>query len=216
MKNVREWRPHVTSEILGPQGVVIDEAVLEAIREFCRLSWIWRETLATFATVSGTAEYILVMPEHASLEGVRRMRHSGGGAILPKSDEELERYYGVGWEDETAATPEFFNRPLPGRVLLVPIPSSAVTVTVKAYLKPSQTATEVPGFFLTDLRKSIIQGVLGLLFMQTGTPWYDPRKGQFEERRFKESAGKARVVAEQDGSDEIMVIRQPRFGGLPR
>lgn len=103
--NICTWRSRILRNVPQCPTPIIDETVLDVLRDFCEETKIWTEQLTVIQLVAYTSEYTLsstngdiVSITHAEIDN---------SAISPTSEKWLDEH-DLSWRDKTAATPTHY------------------------------------------------------------------------------------------------------------
>lgn len=184
MAALTAFSKHVQLEVPGCPQPVVNEAVLRACIEFCERTAIIEEK-TTVDIVVDTAEYT---PSFASgmvahrLVDVKR----DGTPLRRSSTEKLDSI-----QEDAVGEPSLYYLSGAGDIVFAPIPDAVETLDVKAVVKPSHDATEVPDALANHWMLVIAAGAKALLFSQKNTAWYDPNEAAAKARDFSQGIDKA-------------------------
>jgi hypothetical protein len=173
---VREVMPHV------PQcpEFSAEVQVLEAARDFCRRSRIWRqENTLLVTTVADQAEYDLDLPDAAELASLASawVGDQEADIELPGEGDDIEpgtsgTEWKVGVVDHDT-------------IRLTPAPDTAgIVVSGTAIFAPAEDATTVPDFLYRRWKRAIVHGAIAALQSEAGKPWSNPGAVLFHQGKF--------------------------------
>ena len=182
-KTILSWRTEVEYYVKGPAGALVDWAVLEALRDFCYHTGLWRYTLTRISITANTAEYAFTALETDGknvLDAIIWAKYKATGddddqffdlELLEFDNEELSRR--GAWEFEESTSPSGIMVTPAKLFRLYPIPTVASTsgLYIKVQVKPATDATTVPLFFFDDYHKGITHGAVSILQNMTNKPW---------------------------------------------
>jgi len=166
---------------------LLEQAVVDAAIVFCEDSLAMQETLDSFPTVSGVAEYALDTPAYCSVERILTVHLNSSRVNLFPADAAPH----PGADAPSGA----YTKRVDGELLLVlvPTPSKAETVYVKAVLRPIRGAK----FLLDDLfelwMEPIVLGAYASLAAIPGQPFTEPLGASRASARFMSLSRQARV-----------------------
>jgi hypothetical protein len=182
----------------GAMEPIVERAVLDAVRKFCRLARVIEETLAdiavtsanhTYALASAVADDEVVLVQRALLDG---------RALTPATPGDLAGEY-ENWEGETGP-PRFYTQPTEGSIRLVPKPDSSGTLVVTAVTAPKITATTVNDVMLDKWREAVECGARAYLYGIPNQPFSSDEKAEYYAQKFMQKVGAAGFVAAKGNS----------------
>lgn len=175
MSALAEFHDLLMPELPGCPVAMVNLHLRDTIREFCRKTSSWRQTLTAIDTVDGQASYSLDLPASAQLVRVTQLDVH---AVLlwrsteedkPGSEELVPKY--------RITEPPFTLDANLGQLTLASkeIPTAAVTggLVVQAALAPTKDAATVPDFLLGQYSDGIRYGTLSRLMVMAKKPWQD-------------------------------------------
>ena len=188
------WFGEVLNDVPGvPQNVAFN-AIRNAAIEFCEKSWVYRVTLDPIDIVADTAEYALSPGAGLKPAKVIRAWHDDV-EIFPQTTQELSLRYAQ-WTTEEG-TPQWFTQRKPESVILVPIPTAALTdgLDIELAIKPARSSTGILDEIYEKYLEEIAYGAKFKLFAMKSKPWSDATLAAGWRAAFDEACGTARVTA---------------------
>jgi hypothetical protein len=198
--NVSSWRTEIAYYVKGPDNTLIDWAVVEALRDFCRHTGLWRYTLDAINTVDGTATYSFddVAIDGANvLDAIVWAKYKAPDADGNEQDD--DQYYDLtiiegDWEEKLAYGAWQYEESKSPRAIMIdhntggsdgsrtasekvfrlyPIPDENSTdgLLIRVQVKPAIGATTVPGIFWNDYHKAITHEAVSILQNMSNKPW---------------------------------------------
>ncbi len=169
--NISSWRPRILRNVSKCPVSIIDETVLDILRDFCEHTKIWTEQLPVIELVAYTSEYALtsangdiVRPpgwetpaqEPTSANGdIVGITHAeiDNTPILPISERILDEK-DSGWRDKTAVTPTHYLMDHDRTIRLVYMPNedstAHFTLSDLTFDATSNTIASTAGGFTTN------------------------------------------------------------------
>ncbi len=173
-------RPKVQPHVLGCPQVMIDDAILQTVIEFCNRSRAYRFTPAQITVVAGTANYAVSdLPTNTAIAWLLAAELDEVPIDTPDSGS-----IPVLWETEEGS-PSAAVVVSDTQVGLRKVPDEAGTLDMRLALRPSQSATAYPDEFHNLYQDQIAAGVLAKLYAQPRKEWSTPElvedcRSQFE------------------------------------
>jgi hypothetical protein len=204
MAALADFSKHVLIEVpMCPQPVV-NEAVLRACIEFCERTALFDEKTVV-ETEAGDDMYALAF--NSGLVAHRVLYVKRGDSPLSRSSRDLAD--GAAGDLGATGAPTMYYLNASDMLVLAPVPDSVETLTVKAIVKPAQTATAVPDSLAAHWMLGIAAGAKAFLFSQKGTAWYDPEASLTKASQFSQAIDKAitQQRAGRSGTQSRVVMR---------
>jgi hypothetical protein len=189
------WAQEVYSHIMGVPEPAIQDAGVNAARQFCEKTLLWTTELDRISVVADQRAYTITIPPalNGELVEVGNVRYKQNAQTddqfvpldpITEVAMDLDQYqYNTSrgaWKFQTAETPRahYMDPALPTTMYLWRIPTVASTegLLVRVCLKPTKTATSVADFLYTLHYDAILLGILAELYGRNTMPWADPRK----------------------------------------
>ncbi len=122
--NISSWRPRILRNVSKCPASIIDETVLDILRDFCEHTKIWTEKLPVIELVAYTSEYALTSA-NGDIVGITHAEIDNT-PILPISERILDEK-DSGWRDKTAVTPTHYLMDHDRTIRLVYMPNEDST-----------------------------------------------------------------------------------------
>lgn len=148
----------VASKVPNAPLNVVQQAIVRAVRDFCRRTLWWEETIAPISTVANQSTYALTEASGQEIIRVKsaRLALGAGKDLEPATWQQLKERYG----DYSAlfGTPDYFIQPTRTTLRLVLTPNFGGTgnVTMTAAIQPSLDAADLDRDDLYAEHESII------------------------------------------------------------
>lgn len=179
----KSFRPLVARHLPRCPVFEIDDAVVEAGREFCREAHCWRQSgLSLLTTVAGQGAYVATLPTGAELLRVHAafIGEDEVDVGLPgEGDDEAPTLRRSRWRIEAAP---------PAGLLLSPLPAVAgvAVVGTLSYI-PTKTSTGLLDVIFDEHAYGIASGAVAMLAAQPGKDWSAPAIVTYHEGKFREA-----------------------------
>lgn len=122
--NISSWRSRILRNVSKCPVSIIDETVLDILRDFCEHTKIWTEQLTVIELVAYTSEYALTSA-NGDIAGITHAEIDNT-PILPISERILDEK-DSGWRDKTAVTPTHYLMDHDRTIRLVYMPNEDST-----------------------------------------------------------------------------------------
>jgi hypothetical protein len=170
---------YVHDELPTVPRLTAERAVMDAVREFCSRSTVWREELAPIATQAGSTRYTAAMPAQAEFVALVSAKLDGKavGALVTRGEQ----------------------------VDISRAPSAAGTLVLEVALRPERSAQEFPDFLAARYGVEIAAGAKRNLVTMRGQSWSAPDAAGGYNAVFIAGASQARREVEFGGVGQSAV-----------
>lgn len=167
----------------------VDDALRQAAIEFCQYTLAWQRMLPDIVTQAGVASYALPLGVDDAVAKVLALSIGGtpGQLLAPQQLDHLDRIQGSPVAGYTADGVELTLHPVPAQ--------SGSVVSVRAALKPSQSAAGVDDVLHEQHAEAIAAGALKRLCQQPGRPYSNPGLAAANAEAFEAAKRAARLSA---------------------
>ena len=178
MKDLEDFLPFVMPWCRGASDLAAINAVRRAAQEFCTRATVWRVRIIDVPIGANNPLIDIPIPEGALLQELRYVDYMSG-AVDPDTPEN-RRAHCVD-DDSVGPVPRLWGTEIDvdGNVRLRILPKVPVDIPaalrIRAYLQPSDTATQLPDFMLTRFGQAIGNGAAKYLH-STKEDWADPKR----------------------------------------
>lgn len=204
MAAIETLLPRIRTRTPGAAEFLRTEELVTAVREFCRATRVWRETIQ-LSIEAGEQWYELVpMTPDAEVVGVYAATYHGC-ALQTAAPEQLPQREGP--------RPEAFWYAPPATLSLTPTPQldEVGAVVVTAYLQPTLDTLGVPDIVAQQWPEALVDGALAALLDIPGAPWENSNLSQRYRRNFE--AGMSRARTDADLNYRTWGLRTRSHGG---
>lgn len=205
--DLTDFIPDVSSYVKGAdkaenQAFLIAQT-LRTVRDFCKKTWIWRETLTKIDVVEDDGDYVLSpgtdncdSPEVHWLDWVKYKVDGQDDdqftylTAWNLETEEVDTSTGIsaGFVNTSGDAPQVFWMDPEDILNIRPTPNATAAGTanmqVKAILSPKLDATTVPTILYDDWIEAIAFGAAARIMKMAGKKWYNPELAKFYEREY--------------------------------
>lgn len=206
-----ELRPLIRLQVPGCPDPVIDMMVIEATRQLCRVTHIWRYELDALELDRDDDNVTLTPPEDSEILTVFSVEYDDDGALIPRTTRQLTRETAAWRED--VGNPSYFVYTPPATIRLVPLPSplrlSELIVTVS--LMPAVGSTAIDDRIATPYSEIIRTAAIGELMLVPNRPWTNAQLGAAYVQTV--AAATANIVEEGTDNGLRNLPRRVRYGG---
>jgi len=221
-KNIADWQTEIGYYVKGPSTTLMDWAALEALRDFCSHTGLWRYTLTPISIVADTAEYDFTDIDTDGknvLDALIWAKYKQNGddddqyvdlEIMEFDNEELNRR--AAWEFEESTTPFgiMVTNEKKFRVYPIPTVASVSGLYLKVQVKPATDATKVPLFLYDDYHKGITHGAVSILQNMTNKPWSNKDQAKDSWNQYRAIRENAKADRQYGRAARVLRVK-PRF-----
>jgi len=178
--NIRDFSRFVTSDVPKAPQSSVAVALVDALRDFCQKTYLWRRMSDWTDLLAGQSTYGFSSPDGTEMCGILHVDYRPSQTVQPyevreATEDELSARR-PGWRNETArALSQYISRE-PSIIQFVPYPSltdgdQLLAFRVEVAMSPTMSATEVPEFLLGNWGAVIGAGAKARLLAQQKQPW---------------------------------------------
>lgn len=199
--------PLILAEVPGCPLMTVKTALNRAAADFCTGSLAWQEDLDPIFVAAGIAEYDLDVPAGSQLVVIREGEVKlNGRKLLPiKAPAAID--------PAVTGLPSHYAQRDYGALLLYPKPTEAAgSLTVRAVLKPTLTATTLPDILIDRYYEAVTEGAKAFLKRMPNQPWTDPPGAATAYALHSRRTAEARVSAEMGLVAGSMQMKPRAYG----
>lgn len=213
----------VRIEAPGCPDVIIEDALIDAVQDFFRMSEAWRYTVPTLLDWT-TALTFPALTEGVEIPADTRVFRldvlkyaSDGTSLKPvpfSTRQQLDCEY-PDWEVRTGNSPQRWTNDAGGNEpRIIPIADADVNGSIQArvILVPLTTATTVEDFFYHEYHDAFRFGALARILKMPGRDWTNPQMAAFYRTQFDIEWKKAKSRAEAEYGQPVN--RVMAYGGI--
>ena len=191
------WFDYVIPDIPGITNTLAEQAIRNAVIDFCRRTLLYRKTLAAISIVGGTATYT-VTPDANTLVSDFLTVLVNGKPIDPQTEAWLDQEV-LNWRTTATGPAKAYISPANNQITLVPKPSESIAsgLVVAVAQRPTRASTECPDWLMEDYAEEIAHGAKARLFAMKRKPWSDPGLSKYHMGEFNAAIGIGAVRASQ-------------------
>jgi len=226
-KNFSDWRTEVAKYVKfqSTYNDTVDSEVKETIRDFCRDTGVWKQTLTRFSTVADTSTYTLTVPstdgaaEVCYIDSVKYKITDADDdqfkSLTPFTAEEADLHINGSWSFHEAPDPYKFYSNVDKALILYPIPTTAATdgVLVRVVTRPTDAATKCTDSIFIEYKRAIAKGAAAALMNMPNKPWSNAEMGQFYHEQYLSRRDEAYQLVKSGYSKSKQQVVIPWCGG---
>jgi hypothetical protein len=198
-KAFADWRTEVAKYVKFQStfNATVDAEVKETVRDFCRDTGIWKQTLTRVSVVADTATYTLSTDssngacEIAYIDDVKFKKTGADDdqfkTLTPFTRQEADNYDSGSWAFHTSNEPYKFYSNVSKQLILYPIPTVAATsgILPRVVVRPTDAATGCDPFIYVEFKKAIAVGAAAALMNMPNKPWSNAEMATFYGKQYK-------------------------------
>ena len=179
--------------------------ILRVLRDFCKHTWIWRETLDKISVLDTVSQYTMTpgvtncdVPDVHYVDWVKYKEDGNDDdqfVFLNPVNLESEEvvgggtHFSAGYVNSESPSPREFHVDPADKLNIYPIPNDVAAGTdnmqVKCILKPALTATTSPTFIYSEHEECIAYGVAARIMEMSGKKWYNAQLAEYYGTKYK-------------------------------
>ena len=194
MAKLTDLRPEVLPHVSGCPAVMVDDAILKTVIDFCNRSRAYRFSPDAIAVSSGVADYDPDLPNDSAIAWLL-------AATLDGSDLDVAQIgSALLIDDGSVGTPSKAIVVSDAEIGLRSAPSASGTLKLSLALRPSKTARTYPDELHVLYQEHIAAGVLAKLWSQPNQPWSSAGMVQDARERYESGISLAEYRADRSSS----------------
>jgi len=187
--------PEVLPAVPGCPQILAVDAIRKTAIDFCERGLAWLYNHDPLPSLANEGTYPFEPPTGSLVCEVRQAKYNNI-RLIPKTTEQLDEMY-QNWQTETGTQPAYYTQIDEDNIILVPMPSSAISdaLVMLVALKPTLDSTEVDDRIYQQHLIPISVGAKAKLMMMDGQPWTNEKKAAYLAGVYEEAVSKARYKA---------------------
>jgi len=188
-----QFFPEVLPYVPDVAEPVAENAIRQAVIEFCERTRFWQEDLDAVPVIAKEGIYEIDTDRGVKFVDVM-MGYYDDRLLIPKSAEELSNLFRRSDWRTLVADPYYVTRINPTEVQLVPRPAfRGSRLKIRAALAPTRDSTTVADAVYEEYLEVVAAGARARLYNTPKQPYFDRAVGQEYERRFRAGINEARI-----------------------
>lgn len=215
--------PKVRIEAPGVPEPLLEDVVMDSIRDFFRDSECWRHTTAALLDWTNGEPFPnltqgVELPANTRLKRVDIVKYGSGGANLNKIPFRTRQDWDgqmSDWETRTASSPSgWTNDPAAGDPRIIPGAETTQTgvLQVRSIVVPTSAMTDIDDYFYDEFHDIWRFGALARLLKMPDRDWTNPAMARYYERKEEDGVKMAKSRAEAEFGQPNQ--RTMAYGGL--
>lgn len=180
MTDLDEFLPSIMPYAPGCPEPTAFAAIITAAQQFCRRTRLWRDEDSFELTGDGCN--VVCTPEGADMFEIESASVEGY-PLTPIPYARLNRQF-PNWREQDGNA-RYISQVSPDSVVVAPGAASG-TLLLSIFLRPSNSAEQLPDFLATHYLREIADGALGEILMLPAQSFTDPERAQFYAMRFSQ------------------------------
>lgn len=211
MPNVtwKDFHPHVIPNVQGCPLSIVNNAIRNAVIEFCEKSLLWKLESEHTDVLAGQNRYTFSAPADAKVSQTVFASIENRPLIMTSLDD-LDALH-PGWRELESERPLWYYMDTDDSIRLVGIPSVDIPkgLEVHVALKPTRDSVGCPEFILENWAETIAHGALYRLNSMMGKPWASVDMVAYHRGLFREglSRAKSKSLRSRQGTPKTIIPR---------
>jgi len=209
-----DFLPNILLEASDCPPEVAEQAVLTTLRDFCKKTRIWQETLDPETLLANIAEYDLTYDDEG-LSKVAIVEARLNGIEIPVLSEKQMSKSIKGWRQDVGEQPICVIDLSGDRYRVYPTPNIklANVLELDVALKPSSDGAVVGDIVLEDYSEAIECGALFRLQKMTNKEWSNPQNAQANHIIYRRGRNNAQNRVAKDFADVSIQLKPRKLSG---
>lgn len=201
-------RPKVQPHVPDCPVLMIDDAILDAVIDFCNRSRAYRYTPAEITVVASTANYTVSdLPAGTEIAWLLAAEYDDRPIDTPDTGS-VPQFWATDEGEVTAAVVYSATQ-----IGLRKVPDEASTLNVRLALRPTLSATTFLDEFNALYREQIAAGALARLYAMPKKAWSAPDLVKFNEDKFEDGIKAAEYRADRGSANAPARVTLSLIGG---
>lgn len=166
----------ISAFVPGCPSPVIERTIRKIAVDLCQRGKVWEADLAPVTLTAGEYSYVLASPvEYGEVTDLLNAAITTADSTsrvslrwIPLPNLRLTR---PSWPTDDAGQPMYISTNEPNELVVAPVPEANLTLTMRAVLRPTATATEWPSYLHDEYKRVLFHGSIHELLMMPGRSW---------------------------------------------
>lgn len=182
---------YVLPEVQGCSDPLAEQAIRDAVIEFCQRAMVWVHMADVQSVTAGQAVYDIEPPTGASLVHIKSVKLNGK-TLDPLSIDQLDDRYPQ-WRTESG-DPKAYTQVEDAEFILAPVPADTAAngLDVVLVVQPSRSSSAFPGWINDRYQDAILAGAKSRLMLKQNTNWSNPQQGLLYKTEFDRAVSSAK------------------------
>lgn len=199
----------------GCPSLVIENTTRKIVTDLCQRGRVWEDDTNAISVLAGGYAYTIaptvVYAEVIEPTRLWSVRADGTSFDIHRLTRARMAALHPSWPLDDSGEPQHYQPgATPADVKLAPVPDVAITVQVRAKLRPTSTATEWPEYLYREHHRAVFHGVLHELMSMPNRTWTDAKMAVYHGKQWTYLLSQATIRASQEyGSDDLTIEMRP-------
>lgn len=195
---------------------LIRQAILDTLRDFCRVTRVYRHEVNDEEILLGQSDYVVKLPDAQTQPIAIEHMAVDEALCVFKSTDWLDANV-TNWRFRAADDFTYFTHLKTPAIITFPcVPTKNGTVngvTYRVSIRPIESATSIDDSFSNEWKGEIEDGAKSRLLLMANKSWTNAARGGDLETRYRAGRGQARIRANRSfgNAEESWIGAGPRF-----
>ena len=203
--------PEISAFLPGCPDLAIERTVRKMAIDLCQRGRVWTLDLIPIAMVVAEPTYALVpdvsYAEVIDIFDAYLLDSEGDKTPITWKPYKAVRAGHPSWPQDDAGRPQFITTNMTGYASLVPVPDLAGDVYVKAYMRPTTTATELPTWLYAEFQRELFHSTLHELMAMPERSWSNPKLADYHGKQWTYLLSQATIRAGQEYNTDSQAVQ---------
>ena len=207
--------PEISVMLPGCPSLVIERTIRKTAIDMCQRGRVWALDLTPTAVVAATYEYAMASPV-AYAEPMDAMDAYFIDTNANKTPVVWKPYAAVrsghpNWPENDTGLPLYLTTNMTGYASLVPVPDAAGTLYIKAYMRPTASAAELPTWLFNEFQRVLFHGAIHELMAMPERSWSNPKIAEYHGKQWTYLLSQATIRAGQEYNTDSQAVQMRPF-----
>lgn len=192
------FTPRLFAEMPRLSSFMAEDAVRDAVIEFCRKTRVLKQDHADIDSVANQASYSWAPGANLKVVRAEEIWYDARKLTAATAEDVSQIYGEKDWRDERG-TPLYYLQEALESFILVPCPDSGITGAIKAKVsvRPSETAVSIDDALYDKYFEEILHGAKSRLFALSAQNWFNPDKAKYHRAEFDAAISRVSVMVDK-------------------
>lgn len=207
--------PDISAHLPGCPSLVIERTARKIATDLCQRGRVWQLDLTPIAVVAATYEYAMASPvayaETVDVQDAYFIDADGEKTPVTWKPYAAVRRSHPAWPEADEGLPLYITTVLTGYANLVPVPDVPGTLYVRAYMRPTAAATDLPTWLYNEFQREIFHGTIHELMAMPERSWSSAKMAEYHGRQWTYLLSQATIRAGQEYNTDSQAVQMRPF-----
>lgn len=207
--------PEFSAFLPGCPDLAIERTVRKMATDLCQRGRVWTLDLIPLSLVIAEPTYELVpavsYAEVIDIFDAYLIDSEGKKTPITWKPYKAVRAGHPSWPQDDAGRPQYITTNMTGYASFVPVPDAVGSVYIKAYMRPTTSATELPTWLYAEFQRELFHGTLHELMAMPERSWSNPKLADYHGKQWTYLLSQATIRAGQEYNTDSQAVQMRPF-----